>query len=181
MVLGADHVGDPVEHVLEGRDEVVGRPAVRADEHEVLELLVRVLDPAEDDVLPDGDALVGHPEADRALVLVGLAFGDELPSHLLRSFHPVELEGDLAVEVEPEPAERLLDLAYRLGDLAACVGVLDPQVELAALVPREQPVEQRGACTAHVQVAGRARREADANGHTVRLLACCSEPTVPGV
>ena len=57
--------------------------------------------------------------------------------------HPVELECDLAVPVEAEPAERLLDLLCRLGHLAAGVGVLDPQPELASLVAGEQPVEER--------------------------------------
>ena len=56
-----------------GRGEVVGRPAVGADDHEVGELLVRELDPAAHGVVPADDALVGHAEADRALVLVGLA------------------------------------------------------------------------------------------------------------
>ena len=69
----AQDMGDPVEPVLDRRCEVVGRPSIRADRDQVLELLVRVLDPAADEVVPRGHALVGHADADRALVLVCLA------------------------------------------------------------------------------------------------------------
>ena len=71
----------------------------------------------------------------------------------------------LAVPVEPEPAERLLDLLGRLGDLAARVRVLDAQPELAALVAREEPVEERGVDASDVEEARRARREADDGWH----------------
>ena len=77
-------------------------------------------------------ALVGHPHADRALVLVCLALVDQSLRLGPAVLHPVELEGDLPVPVEAEPAKRLLDLLGRFGDLAARVGVLDPQPELAA-------------------------------------------------
>ena len=69
---------------------------------------------------------------------------------------PVELEGHRPVPVDPEPAQRLLDLLDRLRDLAARVGVLDPQQALAALLAREQPVEEERAHAADVQEAGRA-------------------------
>ena len=42
------------------------------------------------------------------------------------------------------------------------VGVLDAQHEHAAVAAREQPVEERRARAADVQVAGGRRREADA-------------------
>src|SRR5439155_25087688 len=104
-----------------------------------------------------------------ALVLVRLPLGNQRLRAVAAALHAVELEGDLAVPVEPEPAQRLLDLSGRLGDLAARVGVLDPQVELATLVAREEPVEERGVDTADVQEAGRARREADADTHGVSV------------
>ena len=75
----------------------------------------------------------------------------------------VELERDRPVPVDPEPAQRLLDLLGGGLDLAARVGVLDPQQELAALVPGEQPVEEEGAHAADVEEAGRARSHADAD------------------
>ena len=52
-----------------------------------------------------------------------------------------------------------------LGDLAAGVGVLDPEPALTALLAREEPVEEERADTADVQEAGRARGHADANAH----------------
>src|SRR5205085_2488368 len=57
--------------------------------------------------------------------------------------------------------QRLLDLLRRLCDLAARVGVLDPEPELAALVTREEPVEERRVDVPDVQEAGRARRHAN--------------------
>ena len=161
MVLAADHVRDPVEHVLDGRGEVVGRPPVGAHDHEVGEVLVLELDPAADDVVPADHALVGHAEADRALVLVGLALGEQPVGVRAHLVHPVELERGRAVPVDPEPAKRLLDLLGRLGDLAARVRVLDPEAALAALLAREEPVEEERAHAADVQEAGRARRHAD--------------------
>src|SRR5581483_10805913 len=102
--------------------------------HEVLEALVRELDAPAHGVLPRRRALVRHPEADRALVLVRLAVGDELLGDAPAVVHAVELERRLAVPVEAEPAKRLLDLVERLRDLAARVGVLDAEPELAAVV-----------------------------------------------
>jgi len=52
---------------------------------------------------------------------------------------PVELEADRPVPVDPEPAQRALDLIDGLGDLAPGVGVLDPQ---PALSPRPRAKSQ---------------------------------------
>ena len=172
VVLATDHVRNPVEHVLERRDEVVGRPAVRADENDVLELLVRVFDRAENQVVPGRGALVGHAKADRAVVLVGLLVRDELVRDFLRVGHPVELERHLTVPLETEPAQRLLDLLRCCLDFPARVRVFDPQQELAAFVAGEQPVEERGVDAADVQEAGRTRRKADSDGHGSSVLRC---------
>src|SRR5207244_478353 len=58
---------------------------------------------------------------------------------------------------EAEPAQRVLDLLRRLSDLAARVGVLDPQPELAAVVTGEEPVEQGRTNVPDVQKPRRAR------------------------
>ena len=58
------------------------------------------------------------------------------------------------VPVEAEPAQILEDARLRLARRALGVGVLDAQDERAVLAVREQPVEQRGARVADVQVAG---------------------------
>src|SRR3954453_5248571 len=73
VVLTTDDVSDPVPHVFHRRGEVVRRTAVRANEDDVLQLIVRELDAAADGVVPGGDTLVRHAEADRALVLAGLS------------------------------------------------------------------------------------------------------------
>ena len=78
---------------------------------------------------------------------------------------PVELERHRPVPVDPEPPQRALDLLDRVDDLAARVGVLDPQPALAALLAREEPVEEERADAADVEVTGRARRHADADAH----------------
>ena len=56
----------------------------------------------------------------------------------------------------------------RFVDVALGVGVVDPQDELAALPFGKQPIEERGPHAADVQVAGRARSKARANGHDRR-------------
>ena len=57
---------------------------------------------------------------------------EEQPRGGLVPLEPVELEREVAVPVEAEPAERALDLLHGLLHLAARVRVLDPQEELAA-------------------------------------------------
>src|SRR5262249_22207123 len=121
----------------------------------------------------------GHSEPDRPLVLVGHVGFEKYPCTDLRVRHPLELEGDVAIPVEPEPAHRLLDLLGCLRDLATRVCVLDPEQELAAVMAREQPVEERGVRSADVQVAGWARRKADSDGHASSVLACSSAPMSP--
>ncbi len=112
-----------------------------------------------------GRALVRHAEADGALVLVGVPVGEQLAGDVLVASEAVELERDLAVPVEAEPGERLLDLRDRVLDLAAHVRVLDAQQELAALVTGVEPVEERGADAPDVEEAGGAGSEADSDGH----------------
>src|SRR4029077_20919001 len=102
---------------------------------------------------------------------------DEATRDVCALLQPVELKRHLAVPIEPEPAKRILDLLRRLLHLAAGVRVLDPKPKLPALVSGEQPVEERGPDAPDVEEAGRARSHADADGHTVRLLVCCSAPT----
>src|SRR4029450_11163758 len=105
----------------------------RANEHDVLQPVVRELDATADRVLPARDAVVGHAEADRALVLVRLVLGHELGGELAAAVHRVELERDGPVPFDAEPEQRPLDLLGRLLDLAAGVGVLAPQPALSAL------------------------------------------------
>jgi hypothetical protein len=69
----------------------------------------------------------------------------------------VGLEHRRFVAGEAEPAEAVQNrLDRRLGRTHA-IGVLDPQQIAAAVVAREQPVEQRGARAADVQKPCRRR------------------------
>ena len=79
----------------------------------------------------------------------------------------IELKRHLAVPVEPEPGQGVADLLDSVRDLAARVRVLDPEAELASLVTREEPVEQRRANAPDVERPGRARGHANADGHGV--------------
>ncbi len=67
---------------------------------------------------------------------------------------------DVLVPVEPEPLEPLEDRARALVGAARLVGVLDAQQELAAEMPDIEPVEERGARAADVEIAGRRGSEA---------------------
>ena len=68
------------------------------------------------------------------------------------------------VPVEAEPAEALQDRLGGALDEPRLIGVLDADDEGAAAVPREEPVEERGADVPHVRNARGAGGVADADG-----------------
>jgi hypothetical protein len=72
---------------------------------------------------------------------------------------PGELIDLVAVPIEPEPTHPVEDRLDRRLGRARAVGILDAEQELAAMMPREEQVEQRGARAANVEIAGRRRRE----------------------
>ena len=72
------------------------------------------------------------------------------------------------VPVEAEPAQVLENALLGLPGRALGVGVLDAQDEGAVVAAREQPVEERGARVADVQLPGGAGREADSHVSTRR-------------
>ena len=82
------------------------------------------------------------------------------------------------VPVEPEPLERVEDVADVLLGGAVAVGVLDAEDERSAVMAREEPVEERGAGAADVEIAGGRRSEADAGSHREEKLAV-RVPPVP--
>ncbi len=108
------------------------------------------------------------------------ALRDEPSRFVLRTLHDVELERRVTVPLDAEPAQRALDLLDRLRDLAARVGVLDPQQALAALATREEPVEEKGAHAPDVEEPGGRRRHANADRHErSSVVACSSAPMSP--
>ena len=74
------------------------------------------------------------------------------------------------VPVETKPAQAVQDAGDHVGRRSLDVGILDAQHEHAAVPAGVEPVEERRARAADVQVAGGGRGEADAQGH-IRLYA----------
>ena len=107
----------------------------------------------------------------RAEAVVGVATRDELASVCGVEIEPLALSvgADVATGVdalvpgEPEPAQIVLDGGFGGRGRALAVGVLDAQDVGAAVVPRQQPVEERRAGVADVQMAGRTGGEADSH------------------
>src|SRR5207253_9126030 len=67
--------------------------------------------------------------------------------------------------VEPQPAQVVEHHRFRLARGARLIRVLDADQERAAVMLREQPVEDRRARTADVQMAGGRWGEADPDRH----------------
>ena len=72
----------------------------------------------------------------------------------------LRLEIGFAVAADPQPFEPVEDRVDRRLGRAGAIGVLDPQQIFAAVMAREQPVEERRARAADMQEPGRRGREA---------------------
>ena len=101
------------------------------------------------------------------IAVVGLAGGEQLLGHLAVALGAGELVERLAVPVELEPLEPVEDGCDGGLGGALAVGVLDAQQEFAAGVAGIEPVEQRRARPADMQIAGGRGRKArdDGLGH----------------
>ena len=163
VVVAAQHVADAHVHVVHYHGKVVDRRAVGAQDHEVLDVFALERDGAVHRVVP-GDLARRQAEADRAFLHVRFAFGEELVRDFLVPLHPSALEHGLLVPIEAEPGEAVEDDLGVLVGRALLVGVFDAEQELAAHPARVQPIEERGAGAADVQIAGGRGGEADANG-----------------
>ena len=140
---------------------------VRAEDDERLDVLVvegdRPVHEIDERCCPLGDF-----EADRALVNERFPTVDEAAGRGAVFLEPLRLEVrrvravDVGafVPVEPQPAQAVENAGDHLVRRALDVGVLDPQDEHAAVAPRVEPVEERGAGAADVEVAGGRGREA---------------------
>src|SRR5207245_10685985 len=78
--------------------------------------------------------------------------------------HPVALEVRPLVGTDPQPGEAVEDHPGVLLGAALLVGVLDPQNEAAGGGPGKEPVEERGAGSADMEVAGGRWGEANPDG-----------------
>src|SRR6218665_3349143 len=104
----------------------------------------------------------------RAIAVIGFALGHQLVRDFGVAVHARELKNRLAIPLQPQPAHAVEDRLYRGLGRSCAVGVFDTQQELPAHMFGEQPVEQRRAAAANVQVAGGGRGEAgDDFGHDI--------------
>ena len=87
----------------------------------------------------------------RRIAFIGVAAFQQLAGDLRMARRAGELMNDLAIPIEAKPRHAIEDrIDRRLGGTGA-IGIFDPQQELAAVMARKQPVEQRGARAADMQ------------------------------
>ena len=67
------------------------------------------------------------------------------------------------VPIQPEPMQAVVNRRGSFLRVARFVGIFDAQNKCAAVMPREEPVEERRARAADVQIAGRRWSETDAD------------------
>ncbi len=115
-------------------------------------------------LLGGGSCPLGVEFRPGAEAVVGLARVQQLPDVGLVLFEVCALEEGALVPGDAEPGEAVEDhLGVGVG-APLPVGILDPQHHRAAGLPGVQPVEERGAGAANVEIPGRGWGEADA-GH----------------
>ena len=78
---------------------------------------------------------------------------------------PAELRNRIAIPIEPEPRQAVHDGADRVLGGTGAVGILDPEQEFAAVVAGKEPIEERGAGAADMQIAGWGWCKTRDNGH----------------
>ena len=116
----------------------------------------------------------------RREVVVGVAARDQRVRRVAMAIEPLRLEvGGVGsadfrsfVPVEPEPSQALENAGDHLVGRALGIGVLDAQDEHAAVAAHEQPVEQRRAGTAHMEIAGGGGSEAEADHVRLQATGC---------
>ena len=145
-VVGAsDDVRDPHLHVVGDRRELVGGGAVRPDQCHAVQ--------------PERAVGVAHRAS--------LALGDVCRSRMdCASF---ALPHRPPVPRKAEPLEIGDECGLAPLETTRRVGVVDSQREGSSVCVGKPPVRHRGERVAEVQRPGRARREADANGHRANL------------
>ena len=117
------------------------------------------------------DALVRHAEPDRALVLVGLALGDEPLARPRGSVDPVELEASPARPSRCRASAASRWICSTASATSRLVSVFSIRSRHSPpLLAREQPVEEERADAADVEEPGRARRHADDDRHAIVVV-----------
>ena len=109
----------------------------------------------------------------RAIAVVGKAVRHEAGCRVSIAVETIRLEvramrtanSRAFIPVEPEPPQAIQDAGDHVGRGAFDVGVFDSQHEGAAKPSGVQPVEQRRAGAAYVEIAGWRRCESNARAH----------------
>ena len=101
----------------------------------------------------------------RGVALVGMALVEQLLCNLRMTLRPVGLEQGRRVVVETEPIQPVDDLVDGILRGSLAIGVFDPQQRLAAMMAGKEPVEQRSARAADVEISCGRRREAGDDRH----------------
>ena len=69
------------------------------------------------------------------------------------------------IPCQPQPAKPVQDGGQRLVDIAALVGIVDPQNKLTSVAAGKQPIKKRGSNSTNVKVTCGAGGETRANSH----------------
>ncbi len=179
---------DPLVHRVVPGDLLLRHPEPKAKRASFREpgLNLLLAQPAAATIIAEGSPGLVGPRALRIQLLLGA----ETPIRLIPRQHRLGV-GPMAVAVtaleerplvpgNPQPGEAVENhLGVRLG-APLLVGVLDPEDEGAAGVPGEQPIEQRRAGAADVEIAGGGGSEADAGGHRCQVLGQVSGVSLRG-
>ena len=145
--VGAEEAAEAVE--MEEREELKCLlHALRATDEEDHELLYDLGARAHE--LGDVPLAIKYYEQARALNAIDAM----LLGNLGVALGPGGLADSLAIPIETQPAQSVQNRLGRLGRGTGVIRILDPQQELSAVVARKQPVEQRRARAANVQIPG---------------------------
>src|SRR5437773_7740377 len=118
----------------------------------------------------------GKAQPDRVLLHVGFALLQQIVGDLLMAREPGALEDGRLIPIKPEPREPVEDDLRVFVRGARFVRVLDTQQKLAAFAAGEEPVEERRAGAADVEVASGGGSEADADAHRGGGSEACPRP-----
>ena len=173
VIVAADHMRDRHVDVVHDHGEVIRGMAVGAQDDEALDVLVGERNGAVHEI-GEGRLPLGHLESDRALVAERAALCQETFGRRSILVEPLRLEVGRVrpihlrafVPIETKPAQAVEDAGDHFVRRALDIGVFDAEDEHTTMAPDVQPVEERRAGAADVQVAGRGRSEAKARrGH----------------
>ena len=168
--LGVLHRRGALDHVVKGRDPVLGalephHPPIRAPGSWSETQLAAAAVVLGLSALGPGLCAHGLHLVRGAPAPVGAACGQQLVDVAVVEVEALALEHGAALGGQVEPGHGLDDGVGGLLGAAFAVGVLHAQQEGSALALGQKPAEQRGARAADVQVARGAGREAGDDGH----------------